>query len=240
MGRAWAPVLLILAVALVGCGASHSSLRGASAGTSKVTGRLAPSAFVVQRVACKGGRDIRLRIPAWREKRFEETEEQVANISTGTIAGGFTLVTANGYGRDRFALLHLLTPDCELDRGYGTNGTMAITFPSGLRPAHPPPDEQPEGLSYRYAGAASSGGAFLAGDYEGEAVVGEVTRRGTLDRSFGDDGWVRLPFGGAPPKAILQERSGQIILDGNPAISSKAWVAALSPRGRLDTTFGGH
>jgi len=53
---------------------------------------------------------------------------------------------------------------------------MAITFPSSLRPAHPPPDEEPEGLSFSYAGPASGGGAFLAGDYEGEAVVGEVTR----------------------------------------------------------------
>jgi hypothetical protein len=221
MPRASALALLVLVVILAGCGASRRE-------------------SVVQREACTGGRVFGLRTPAWREKRLEGLEQEVARVSTGTIAGGFTLVTVNGYGRDRFALLHLLTPDCELDRGYGT---MAITFPSSLRPAHPPPDEEPEGLSFSYAGAASGGGAFLAGDYEGEAVVGEVTRRGTLDRSFGEDGWVRLPFGEAPPKTILQERSGRIIADGDErigAVDPSCWVTALSPRGRLETTFGGH
>lgn len=221
--RASAVALSALVVVLAGCGASRRE-------------------SVVQREACTGGRMARLRTAAWREKRFEVLERQVARVSTGTIAGGFTLVTVNGYGRDRFALLHLLTPDCELDRRYGTNGTMAITFPSSLRPAHPPPHEEPEGLSFTYAGPASGGGAFLTGDYEGEAVVGEVTRRGTLDRSFGEDGWVRLPFGEAPPKTILQERSGRIIADGASiaGVDPSCWVTALSPRGRLDTTFGTH
>jgi hypothetical protein len=217
--------LLLLTVSLAGCGGAHRE-------------------FVVRREACEGGRRIGLRIPAWKEKHIEGLEREVAEASSGSLAGGFTLVTVNGYGRDRFALLHLLTPDCELDRGYGTNGTMAITFPSSLRPAHPPPGEEPEGLSFRYAGAASGGGAFLAGDDEGKAVVGEVTRRGTLDRSFGKDGWVLLPFGGTP-QTILQERSGQIVLDGNESLHPRptptlAWVSALSPRGRLDTSFGGH
>lgn len=224
--------LLVMTVVLTGCGASHGE-------------------FVMRRVACSGGRSIRMRIPAWKEKHFEGLEREVAEVSTGTLAGGFTLVTVNGYGRDRFAELHLLIPACDLDRRFGKDGTLAVTFPTGLRLSHPRRPE-PNGLAFSFAGPSRSGGAFLRGDYEGEAAVGEVTPRGTLDRSFGEGGWVMLPSPSCrdqpecvngSPGAVLQERSGEIVLDANePAelAPTSAWVTALSPRGRPDTTFGGH
>ena len=129
--------LLVMTVVLTGCGASHGE-------------------FVMRRVACSGGRSIRMRIPAWKEKHFEGLEREVAEVSTGTLAGGFTLVTVNGYGRDRFAELHLLIPACDLDRRFGKDGTLAVTFPTGLRLSHPRRPE-PNGLAFSFAGPAGVG-----------------------------------------------------------------------------------
>ena len=156
---------------------------------------------------------------------------------------GSTLIALQGYGKEPFAVLHLLTPECTLDRGFGTDGTAMITLPAGLRRAHAPGGR--EGLRFHVADASSGGGAFLAGSYEGEAVVGEVTSHGTVDHAFGESGWAVLPSHGSA-EGVVQGPSGRIIVNGGeiiyPGSATKAseWVAALSPRGRLDRMFGGH
>jgi hypothetical protein len=209
-----------------------------------LSAQLAPSQFVVRPdiadPACNGGRGVRLRIPSWKETRDGETEAEVAKVSTATIADGSTLIAFVGYGRDKFAVLHSLTPECTLDRGFGTHGTATLALPSSLRPAHPPPGGR-EGLSFYLAGTSNGGGAFLAGRYEGHALVAEVTAGGTLDSSFGEDGWVLLPFAGTA-NTIVQEPSGQIIVDGEELTYAhfSEWMTALSPEGLLDGTFGGH
>jgi hypothetical protein len=73
-------------------------------------------------------------------------------------------------------------------------------------------------------------------------VVGDVTQRGTLDTSFGDDGWASLPFPGGV-QAILQEPSGRIIVAGGNnggGCCTKNWAAALSAHGQFENYFGGH
>jgi len=217
--------LLTLAAALAGCGPSNGS---------------PPAAFVVRPdisdSLCNGGRGIRLSIPSWREKGGETG---TAHTSSGSIAGGSTVIAFSGW--KRYPVLHLVTPRCELDRQFGIDGTAMITIPSSLRSPH---SSEPgaEELSISAVAARNGGGAILAGNYAGEPVVAEITEHGTLDTSFGDDGWALLPFR-AGARAILQEPSGRIIVGGEePRVGrpESNWAAALSAHGQFDPTFGGH
>jgi hypothetical protein len=183
---------------------------------------------------------MRLSVPSWQE----DGEGRTATKSSGTVAGGATVIAFSGYQGKSFAVLHLVTPRCELDREFGTDGTARITVPSSLRPPHPsvPGYGLRGGLLINVVAARNGGGAILAGNYEGEWVVGEVTQRGTLDTSFGDDGWASLPFP-AGVEAILQEPSGRIIVaggDGGGGCCTTNWAAALSAHGQFEDHFGAH
>src|SRR5271155_3597656 len=193
MRRATALAFLTLTVALAGCGASHGSSRAArTAGTSSVTGRLAPSGFIVRPdisdQLCNGGRGFRLSVPSWQE----DGEGQTATTSSGTVVGGSTVIAFSGYQGKGLAVLHLVTPRCELDRQFGADGTARITVPSSLLAdlrsvPHPsvPGYGLRGGLAIYVVAARNGGGAIVAGNYEGEWVVGDVTQHGTLDTSFG-------------------------------------------------------
>jgi hypothetical protein len=73
-------------------------------------------------------------------------------------------------------------------------------------------------------------------------MVGEVTRSGLVDPTFGNSGWTVLPFRGEVT-AVLQERSGRILTggdNGGGGCCTLNWAAALSARGQLDRGFGRH
>jgi hypothetical protein len=243
MRRATALAFLILAAALAGCGASHGSPRATRpAGTSSLTGHLLPSGFVVRpdiaNPLCNGGRGVRLSIPSWQE----DGEGRTATTSSGTIAGGSTVIAFSGYQRKSLAVLHSVTPRCELDRQFGSDGTATISIPSSLRPTHGTADDYLGGLAVYVMAARNGGGAIVAGNYEGAWVVGEVTGRGQLDPSFGNGGWSVLPYEGGVT-AVLQEPSGRIIVAGEEHSSgccTVTWAAALSAHGQLERGFGGH
>ena len=61
-----------------------------------------------------------------------------------------------------------------------------------------------------------------------------------MDRAFGSDGWVLLPFPGQVT-AILQEPSGRIVIagdNGGGGCCTVNWAAALSEQGQLENGFG--
>jgi hypothetical protein len=241
MRRASALAFLTLAALLAGCGASHGSPRVArSARTSSVTGRLKPSEFVVQpeiaNPLCNGGRGIRLSSPLRLDNEGNET------TSTGTIPGGLTVISYTSFSPSHnFAALVSVTPNCALDRQFGSDGTASVTVPSSLRPARGITDYL-GGLELYVVAARSGGGAIVAGSYEGAWVVGEVTGRGQLDPTFGNGGWSVLPFEGGVT-ALRQEPSGRIIIGANEHSSgccTVTWAAALSAHGQLERGFGRH
>jgi len=209
---------------------------------------LPPSEFIVRPdiadPLCNGGRGIRLSIPSWEEKLYTEERTATVATSTGTVAGGSTMIAFSGFQGKGLAVLHLLTPRCEPDRQFGVDDTATISVPSSLRLPHPsvPGFRFRDGLWIDAVAERNGGGAVVAGNYEGQWVVGEVTRHGTLDTAFGDDGWASLPIPGGAD-AILQEPSGRIIVAGGNdggGCCTRNWAAAVSTHGELEDDFGAH
>ncbi len=190
---------------------------------------------------CNGGKGVRLRIPTW---RWPDGETGTADAKSATTAGGSTLIAFSSLsaGGTRYAVLHSLTRDCALDHEFGTDGTATVAVPSSLPPRHLPQYRGLGGLWIEVLAPRIGGGAIIAGSYQGEWLVGEITAHGQLDRTFGDRGWSKLPFEGSVQQ-VLQEPSGRIIVGAQEDASgccTKLWAAALSAHGRLDRTFGGH
>jgi hypothetical protein len=106
---------------------------------------------------------------------------------------------------------------------FGDDGAATITIPSSLQPTDPAEGGFPaEGMWVNAIAPRNGGGAIVAGVYEGDWVVGEVTASGTVDQTFGSNGWVLLPLPGQVT-AILQEPSGRIV------IAETTVVAAAAP-----------
>ncbi len=90
-----------------------------------------------------------------------------------------------------------------------------------------------------------SGRIIVAGCCDG-VDVGRLGRDGSLDRSFGSGGWAAV----APPthdpvdpqaEQVLSDTDGRTIVgvDSYPSgCCSRFWLTALTPAGRLDTSFG--
>ena len=159
------------------------------------------------------------------------------------MADGSTLTASSGYPTLRSVELHSVTALCAPNRAFGNEGVATIALSLRLRPGNPPVDGVPPNALWVNAVAPrKDGGAILAGTYGNDWVVGEVTRRGHVDPTFGDGGWTVLPFAGEVT-AVLQEPSGRIVLggdNGGGGCCTLTWAAALSPSGRLDERFGTH
>lgn len=153
-------------------------------------------------------------------------------VATSTMADRSTLIAVSDYGtQKRTVALHSVTPTCLPNRAFGRGGMATIGI-SARRPV--------AGLWINAVAPRKGGGAILAGGHGDHWVVGAVTRRGGLDRRFGDAGWAVLPFRGEI-NAVVQEPSGRILIGGDNAgggCCTRNWAAALSTRGRLDLSFG--
>jgi hypothetical protein len=71
-------------------------------------------------------------------------------------------------------------------------------------------------------------------------MVGKITPQGQPDLSFGHGGWSVLPYGGTVA-SVVQEPSGEIAIAASADESgccTTNWIAAVSPTGGLDTSFG--
>jgi hypothetical protein len=230
-------VALLTVTASLAIGGSAPKSHGMTT-VSKAAVRPAPSGFAVQPdisdPLCNAGHGVRLPAPLAGN----------AVVASGTMADGSTLVALSSlYPGKRFAFLHSFTRWCAPNGAFGHEGTSTITISSRLLPTHPAPYGSPfAGLWVSVVAARKGGGAILAGTYEGDWVVGEVTPRGQLDPTFGSGGWTVLPFRGEV-SAVLQEPSGRIVLGGDNlggGCCTLNWAAALSPRGRLERGFGSH
>ena len=165
-------------------------------------------------------------------------------MASATMADGSTVVAfSEVYPGKRLAVLRSVTCQCAPNRAFGTDGTATIRISAHLKPGHPAALGSPsDGLWINVVAPRNRGGAIIAGTYGGQWVVGEVTRSGRVDPTFGDSGWTVLPFRGEVT-AVIQERSGRILLggdNGGGGCCTLNWAAALSARGELDRRFGTH
>jgi hypothetical protein len=163
-------------------------------------------------------------------------------VASATMADGSTLVAfSEVYPGKSLAVLRSVTRQCAPNRGFGNDGVATIRISSHLKPGHPAALGSPsDGLWVNVVAPRNGGGAIVAGTYAGEWVVGEVTRSGRVDPTFGNSGWTVLPFRGEVT-AVLQERSGRILIggdNGGGGCCNLNWAAALSARGALDRGFG--
>jgi hypothetical protein len=226
--------LVAVPVFLAACSGTHHASRGSAA--------LRPAQFAVRPnisdPLCNRGRGVRL--PA----RLGGNPV----VASGTMADGSTLVAVSDYATKKSVALHSVTRRCAPNRAFGDQGAATITFSSRLQPTHSAAGAAAShGLWVNALTARSGGGAIVAGAYgDGmtgdEWVVGEVTPHGKLDPKFGNGGWTVLPLRGEAT-AVLQERSGRIIIggdNGGGGCCTLNWAAALSAHGQLERGFGRH
>jgi hypothetical protein len=216
----------------------NGSASAAPATAPRILVHSAPSGFGVEPdisdPLCNGGRGVRLRAGLRGD----------AVVASATMPDGSTWVAFSEiYPGKRFAVLRSVTRECSPNSEFGHDGAATIKISSRLRPGHPAaPGSPTDGLWVNVVARRNGGGAIVAGTYGGEWVVGEVTRSGGVDPTFGDRGWTVLPFRGAVT-AVVQERSGRIVIggdNGGGGCCTLNWAAALSARGEFDHGFGTH
>jgi hypothetical protein len=231
MRRSTAFAAIALAAMLAWFGGPVSTAHGATS-----VAPLGPSGFVVQPAiadpSCNGGRGAR--VPGG------SVGDSV--IASATVADGSTLIAfTNVYPGRKAAVLRSVTPTCAPNSAFGEDGSATITIPSGLRAARPTgPRFGPEGVWVNAIAPRNGGGAIVAGVYEGDWVVGEVTASGALDQTFGNQGWVVLARAGEVT-AVLQEPSGRIVIagdNGGAGCCTVNWAQALSEHGQPESGFG--
>jgi hypothetical protein len=165
-------------------------------------------------------------------------------VASATMPGGSILIGFSSNNPSRRVILRSVTAGCAPDPAFGRMGTSTLVIPRRLaRPPAKYPLGAPKGSLWVSALAPRrGGGAVLLGAYGDRWVVGAITRRGQLDRSFGDNGWTVLPFHGEATAAV-QEPSGEIVIagdNGGAGCCVVNWATAVTAGGQLDRTFGKH
>lgn len=239
MGQARAFALLVVLVALCafsGTAAAPDATAGSQAVAQPASG-FAVTPNIVD-PACNGGRGVRV------TGRFGPGSSVLAS---GSMADGSTLIAVtNVYPGRPSIVLRSVTRACALNSAFGDGGAETITIPSDLHAPKPEnADAEPagfpaHGIWVNAVAPREGGGAIVAGVYDGDMVVGELTNGGNVVQTFGTDGWLVLPFGGQVT-AIAQEPSGRIVIagdNGGGGCCGVNWVAALSASGQFDRAFG--
>ncbi len=182
---------------------------------------------------CNGGRGFHYTSPWY----------SVESLGVAVTSRGVTLIdytsanpsTENPLGE--YTIL-AVSRGCTLDRRFGTDGVLRPRLPDG-------------GLhrGFGVGGSvvpASHGGFFVLVSGAHDSWLGEFNARGGLVRRFGHRGWAHLPerpglFGDKSITDAYQAPSGLIYVGGDQGAShatTRVFVMALRPDGRLDTAFG--
>lgn len=134
-------------------------------------------------------------------------------------------------GRVVFGLARFL-PDGNLDRSFGTDGTVATDFGDG-------------GVAFALAlqpdGKVVAAGATGRGDFAiGKFTLARYLPNGSLDRSFGVDGKVISDFGWSGILALDLQPDGKLVAAGAAEIGDRRAfaLARYLSDGSMDPTFG--
>jgi len=132
-----------------------------------------------------------------------------------------------------FISLTVIAAPSDLDPTFGSGGEV-ISSPNGSS-------------AIRGYGMAlqSDGKIVMVGGYDSVGpsfVVARYNVDGSLDTTFGTNGWVSVTFGGTLEIAVSVaiQTDGKIVVAGNASTPNQdAAIARLNPNGSLDTTFDG-
>lgn len=124
-----------------------------------------------------------------------------------------------------------------LDRSFGRGGLVRTTFVGNERPA---------AVAVQPNGRILVAGTAFATPTEWDFAVARYLANGSLDRSFGTGGKVRVDLGGHTPDdvaALVVQPDGKIVVagwSGSPAhvFDSDIALVRLEPDGALDPSFG--
>ena len=128
-------------------------------------------------------------------------------------------------------LLRAFTKTCHADLDFGNGGSEEIDVRVDGRMQH--------GVNLSATAPGLSNSIILVGTSDAGMLVGIIAADGQVDRSFGSDGWELLPWP-AGPTAVLQERSGEIVVGDSVGggCCEMEWVGALTSEGHVLRSFG--
>lgn len=159
-----------------------------------------------------------------------ETTRDVTVVAFGTTnAAGTAIVDPTE--------IYAVTPNCSLDRQFGTGGFVTPHLPS---------PEATANISLLASGLA--GRFFVLSCDQRSYWIGEFNSNGTIDGAFGTRGWVSIispgiKMQGSGPSVgnAVQQHDGTIILTGDvisPRGDTQSYIYALHSNGRPDRAFG--
>jgi uncharacterized delta-60 repeat protein len=125
----------------------------------------------------------------------------------------------------------------DLDPTFGSGGKVIWN-------SHPSESARGSGMALQPDGKI----IMVGGKYANDATLGSVVARfnadGSLDTTFGSNGWTSIIFGNRVETAttVAIQPDGKIVVGGSasiPDVGSRATIARLNPDGSLDTSFDG-
>lgn len=177
--------------------------------------------------ACDGGRAVEFSLPvAWANSVYGLSPvAQMASDGVTVVAVPSPLPSSS------VVLLRAFTKTCHADLDFGNGGSEEIDVRVDGRMQH--------GVNLSATAPGLSNSIILVGTSDAGMLVGIITADGQVDRSFGSDGWELLPWP-AGPTAVLQERSGEIVVGDSVGggCCETEWVGALSADGHVLRSFG--
>jgi hypothetical protein len=162
-----------------------------------------------------------------------------AELPNGTDVIG----TSHIRGHTVITVLHALTAGCKPVTSFGTNGTDTVSLEDS-------PSWQGQFGEIDTMTPTPNGGLVIGGTDGPDEVVGPLLANGRLDPSFGTSGWARFSpqekaLGPEPPvpiaTSITEASSGTIYVGGDDSEAHccvQDFAAALTPSGRLESSFG--
>lgn len=186
--------------------------------------------------ACAGGHGLQIRA-----KRGGIIQDlQLVSQSRTRMLIGFLEVRDPGspYAKviEPFSI-YAVGPHCRVERGFGFRGVVRPRLPNGR-----------SSWDINGIDALRSGGFVVTADDERSWWIGRFNPDGSVDRSFGSNGWVPLLPPGALTQyrypnvvSVVEEPSGELIAAGNdarPHADTLSFAMAITPGGRPDPSWG--
>ncbi|MCC5816657.1 MAG: hypothetical protein JJT78_18045 [Leptospira sp.] len=160
---------------------------------------------------------------------FSPTNEDFHINSDGSIISCGYLDTSGSFDYESFVLK--LNSSGALDAGFGDSG---VAYLESIIPA---------GTTISSLTVDASGGIYIVGRVNSSGFVGKLLPSGSLDTSFGQDGFLLLPSASLENftlTKILRQPDGNLLVGGHvgPANQTRIFIARLFPNGAFDSTFG--
>ncbi len=149
-----------------------------------------------------------------------------------SAANKFVLIGANGFSSSVFRASRY-NNDGSLDTTFGTNGELEVNLASFLSTSF--------GNSVGFT-TDSSGKIIAVGNLNGDIALARLNTDGSLDSSFGTNGFTLTDFGGSfeVPNTVRVDSDGKLVVSGHASNGSTNdfLLVRYNSDGSLDSSFG--